>query len=219
MSTTSRGDAFGHAIYRLLEQQIETDRFWARGDCCRLFQKKGYHSKDRQADIVFDLSIEITSPGQESFSLLVLIECKDYSTSVPVNDLEEFWAKVQQVAGANVKGIVASTASFQEGALRFAESKGFGILRYFGESEFKWVLNRSASWSGLDSRRSSSEVRQALTDGSYASTFYDCALLARDTVSLNRGVRHSNRRPYHERATRVGHSVHARVFHRNRENY
>jgi len=71
MSTTSRGDAFGHAIYRLLEQQIETDRFWARGDCCRLFQKKGYHSKDRQADIVFDLSIEITSPGQES----VLVTC------------------------------------------------------------------------------------------------------------------------------------------------
>ena len=185
MNTKRRGDAFEDAIYELLKQQIETDRFWARRECCHVFRKKAYHSKDRQKDIIFDLSIEIALPGEKSYSLLVLVECKDYSTSVPVSDLEEFWAKVQQVAGANVKGIVASTAAFQDGALRFAQSKGFAVLRYFGDSEFKWVLKRSASWSGLDSRAEASGIRQALTDSSFLASYYDCAFLARETYTFS----------------------------------
>ena len=46
-------------------------------------------------------------------------------------------SKVSQVAGANVKGVLASTAPFQEGALRFAESKGFAVLRHNGGADFK----------------------------------------------------------------------------------
>ena len=43
----------------------------------------------------------------------MLIECKNYSHAVPVDYAEEFFAKVQQVAAANVKAVIASTASFQ----------------------------------------------------------------------------------------------------------
>ena len=77
--------------------------------------------------------------------MLCLIECKDYSRPVPVDDVEEFFAKVQQVAPAKAKAIVVSSNSFQSGALEFACSKGIGLLRMFPESEFKWVLHRSLS--------------------------------------------------------------------------
>jgi len=131
------------------------------------------------------VSIEITLPGEESYSVLVLIECKDYSNTIPVNDLEEFWAKIDQVAGANVKVVVASTAAFQEGALRYAESKGFGVLRHFGQDDFKWVLKRSASWSGSDSRAEMREVRRALTAERYVSDYYDFCFLAKGTLTYS----------------------------------
>lgn len=185
MNTTQRGETFEDTIYRLIERQITEGRFWARPECCRIFRRKGYYSKDRQKDIIFDVSIEITLPGEDSYSVLVLIECKDYSNTVPVNDLEEFWAKIEQVAGANVKGVVASTAAFQEGGLRYAESKGFGILRHFGQGEFKWVLKRSASWSGSDSRAESRDVRRAMTAEHYVSDYYDFCFFAKGTFTYS----------------------------------
>lgn len=125
--------------------EIDADRFWAKKDCCKVFWKKGYHSKDRGKEIVFDVSIEIYLPGAEQYSSLVLIECKNYAHSVPVDDVEEFFAKVQQVAAANAKAVIASTASFQSGSRSFAKSKGIGLMRYFDPSNFKWELRRSPS--------------------------------------------------------------------------
>jgi hypothetical protein len=189
MNTTVRGDAFENTIYNLLEQQVTSDRFFAKRECCRIFKKKGYYSKDRQGEIVFDVSIEISLPGADTFSLLVLIECKDYTSKVPVNDIEEFWAKVSQVAAANVKAVFASTTAFQDGALKFAESKGFGVIRYFAASEFKWVLKRSASWAGSDGVPQTGNVsREALTAESFASNYYDCCFFAKRvrTYSSNR---------------------------------
>ena len=84
---------------------------------------------------------------------LCSLNAKDSSNTIPVNDLEEFWAKIEQVAGANVKGVVASTAAFQEGALRYAESKGFGVLRHFGQDDFKWVLSGQPRGPGQTARR------------------------------------------------------------------
>lgn len=183
MNTVARGSAFEDTIAELLESQIDDNRFWARQECCRVFRRKGYHSKDRQSEIVFDISIEVCLPGEQSYSVLVLVECKDYEGKIPVNDVEEFWAKVQQVTGANVKGVFASTTAFQEGALRFAASKGLGVLRHFGGANFKWVLNRSASWSGSDELAEAREISAGLTMEAFASSYYDCFFYANGTYT------------------------------------
>ncbi|MGP1782784.1 restriction endonuclease, partial [Shewanella frigidimarina] len=101
--------------------------------------------KDREKNITFDVSIEIYQPGQKEYSVLVLIECKNYNHRVPVDDVEEFYAKAQQISGANIKGIIASTNSYQDGAFKFARSKGIGLLRYFNPDKREWILNRSPS--------------------------------------------------------------------------
>ena len=143
MTSTAAGNVLEEAIYALFRAEIDAGRFWAKKSNCKLYLKKGYFSKSRNSDIVFDVSIEIFLPGATDYSALVLIECKNYTHSVPVDDAEEFFAKAQQVGAANSKAILASTAAFQSGAREFAKSMGMGLLRYFDNRNFKWELRRS----------------------------------------------------------------------------
>ena len=144
-NSTTKGNDLETRIFRLLQEEVSQDRFFIKKEFCKIFHKKGYYSRDREGEIVFDVSIEVFLPGQNSYSLLVLVECKNYGHPVPVDDAEEFFQKIQQISGANVKGITAATNSFQEGTRKFAKSKGIGLLRYYDDLDFKWVLTRSPS--------------------------------------------------------------------------
>lgn len=186
-TTTGKGNALEEQIHKLFLTELDTDRFWAKKQNCKVFWKKGYFSKDRGTKIIFDISIEIYLPGADEYSSLVLIECKNYGHSVPVDDVEEFFAKVQQVAAANAKAIIASTASFQSGAREFAKSKGIGLIRYFSPENFKWELKRSPS---AGARTSTAEeatlVRAALAQEEFSSHTFDLYLQSstRETNSL-----------------------------------
>ena len=179
MNTVEKGDAFEKATFTFFQQCIEAGQFWARKECCQIFYKKGYYSKDRGAKIVFDVSIEINLPGESQYSVLVLIECKNYSGSVPVNEIEEFWSKIQQVAGVNVKGIFASTNAFQRSTRTYAKSKKFGLLRFFKDQHFKWVLTRTPStFSGSSFFVPEAELRAAISEEAFVSTYYSwCGLV------------------------------------------
>lgn len=174
MDTTTKGDALEDAIYDLFDQIIDDDLFFCKKECCRLFRKKGYYSKDRQSKIIFDVSIEVTLPGETDYSFVYLIECKNYSSSVPASDIEEFYAKVQQVAAANSKAVIATNASVQTGGLAFMQSKGIGLLRYFGDT-YKWQLKRSASgWYSKTLTTETQRVQDALLEPTYESEYFDC---------------------------------------------
>lgn len=183
MNTTRQGDEFENRVHTLLQQQIEADQFYLRRACCRLFRRKGYYSKDRGKNIIFDVSIEATLPGANDYSLLVLVECKSYSHPVGVEELEEFWAKIQQVAGANVKAMFASTAPIQEGGLQFARSRGFAVLRYLPNGSFKWQLKRSASWDGANAMGDPHEIRASLVTEAPVGTYYDWAFFVRGSLT------------------------------------
>lgn len=150
MNSTAEGDKLEGRIFALFQTEIAAGRFFAKSECCKVHRKKGYYSKDRETLIVFDISIEIFLPGSDAYSVLVLIECKNYTHAVPVDDAEESFAKIQQISGANVKGIIASTNCFQQGTLSYSRSKGIGLLRYFDESNFKWYLRRRVTAYGFD---------------------------------------------------------------------
>ncbi|HXD30546.1 MAG TPA: ImmA/IrrE family metallo-endopeptidase [Pyrinomonadaceae bacterium] len=145
MKTTKKGDELESQFFAVFKREIAQGRFFADKNRCKIFLKKGYYSRDRKKNIVFDIAIEIYIPGQTTYSMLVLIECKNYNHRVPVDDIEEFYSKLEQVAGANVKGIVVSTNSFQEGSFTFAKSKGIGLIRYYPKRKIKWELTRSPS--------------------------------------------------------------------------
>lgn len=145
MNTTQKGDVLEIAVFNLLKAQIDADRFFARKECCLIFRRKGYYSEKRKANIVFDISIEISLPGATDYSVLVLIECKNYAKAVPVDDVEEFFAKIEQVGEANTKGIFISNNAVQSSALSYCKSQGMGVARYFNGQDLKWELRRAAS--------------------------------------------------------------------------
>lgn len=176
MSSTAMGDKLESQVYHLISDEIAHDRFFLKKEHCKVFKKKGYYSKDRKKDIVFDVSIEASLPGQEIYSVLVLIECKNYRHPVPVDDVEEFFAKIQQISGANIKGIIAATSSFQKGTVDFSRSKGIGLLRYFSYTNFKWELTRSPSAmvSAPFAQDGWEEALKGLSIENYKSRYFDC---------------------------------------------
>ena len=187
MDTTKKGDKLENLAFEVFESQIAEDCFFSRREFTKIYRKKGYYSKDREKNIIFDVSVEVTLPGQEHYSLLFLIECKNYGHAVPVDDVEEFFAKMQQISGANAKGIVVSTNSFQEGAFKFARSKGIGLLRYFSKEQLEWVLNRSPSSMATSSIACSewSNSYHALHDENYDSRYFDFYGCVNDTYTVS----------------------------------
>jgi len=175
MDTTKKGNELEDKIYELFLDQILNGRFWAKKECCKIYQKKGYYSKDRKKDIIFDIAIEIFLPNQKSFSSLVLIECKNYNKKVPVGDVETFLMKCQQVSGGNVKAIVVSNNAFQEGAFDFSESKRIGLLRYYDRDNLDWVLTRSPSNLVTSSYalNESATAYRGLNSSDYESKYFD----------------------------------------------
>ena len=105
-SSTKRGDSLERRIYDLLAAEIDAGRFFVKKECCKLLRKPRYYSRDRKSDIVFDVGIEVYLPGATELSLVVLFECKNYTGTVPVDDAEEFFTKLQQVAPARAKGVL-----------------------------------------------------------------------------------------------------------------
>ncbi|MDO8373869.1 MAG: ImmA/IrrE family metallo-endopeptidase [Polaromonas sp.] len=187
MNSIRVGDSLEEKIHALFISEIENDRFWAKKACCKVFRKKGYYSKDRGTKIVFDLSVEIYLPGVDEFSVVMLVECKNYNHPVPVDDAEEFFSKAQQISGANIKCVIASTNSFQSGTRAFSKSKGIGLLRYFDKTTFKWELRRSPSGGARSaSAEASAMAEEGLIQEDFLSNLFDlyCQSAARTTNSL-----------------------------------
>lgn len=173
LSTYAKGEIFEEQVFRFLTQEIVEGRFFCKPENCKIYRKKSYYSRDRESHIIFDIAIEVFLPSVEKPSILILIECKNYSSSVPVNDIEEFSAKISQVTGFNVKGVFSSTSAFQSGTLNIARNKGFGLLRYFDQSEFRWELPRSLlSGARSYSSRKRAEIENALTNPKFQPTVY-----------------------------------------------
>ena len=186
-NSTKKGTEFEELIYRYFVAEIRNGRFFAKPQCCKVRRKPNYHSRDRSGDITFDVSIEIFLPGSAELSVVVLIECKNYTKPVPVDDVEEFFAKVQQVAPAKAKAVLASKAPFQQGTRKFAQAKGIGLLRYFSQDNCKWELRRSPSGSIRTGVAADiSEVASGLTNPDHISEIFDLYLQSptRDTNSL-----------------------------------
>ena len=143
MSTVKKGNDFEEYSKKLIISAIEKGDLQIPGYEEKIYSKKGYYSEKRKKDIIFDLAIEIWSPNANKFQLIYLIECKDYSNKpIPVDDLEEFDSKINQVAPRNSKGIFITNTHLQEGALNFANSQGIMVIQALEENNYKIVLFR-----------------------------------------------------------------------------
>ena len=103
-NTTQVGNEFEIKAFDIINRVIQQEQLGHCSKYIKLFQKKGYYSALRKKDIIFDITIEVWPPGANRYVLLYVIECKSYDTKVPVNDVEEFHHKIQQISGVNEIG-------------------------------------------------------------------------------------------------------------------
>lgn len=145
MSTVRKGDLFEERAFKILKGAVDENRLGINPACCTVWAKKKYFSRDRDDDIIFDLSIELRLPGTENIHLLYLAECKDYKGKVPVNDVEEFISKIGQVAGLNAKGVFITTGDMQPAAFNLLKSKGMMWIQVAADKEEFILTNKNRS--------------------------------------------------------------------------
>lgn len=144
MNTTKKGNEFETLSVSIVEEAIK------KGDLVlpvryELFKKKGYYSKTREKEIIFDLSLEIKSPNSDKYQLLYLIECKSYyPRSIPVDDIVVFDSYINQVAPRNAKGILITDGDLQESAFKSAQSQGIMVIKVTQEKDYKIVLYKNS---------------------------------------------------------------------------
>ncbi len=98
-----------------------------------------YVGRISQRKIKVDVSFNYTVAGAK---LLFLVECKCYDHSVPVDDVEEFYSKIDDI-GAH-KGIMVTTVGFQKGAIKTAEGRRIALALLTNEhqpGELIYVVN------------------------------------------------------------------------------
>jgi Zn-dependent peptidase ImmA (M78 family) len=134
------GDVLEAKSFEIFGKMLKDERLYIRGKGSKISRKAKYFSKDREADITFDMAIETTMPGEISYSLLTLFECKNYGDSVQVGDVETFSDRVRQVGGH--KGIMITATPFQKSALAIARSRKVGIVRINSSNDIEWINHR-----------------------------------------------------------------------------
>ena len=56
------GDEFEVKVYNAIEEILKAEKLGIIPKCAKLFHHKSYYSKDRDSDIITDISIEIYMP-------------------------------------------------------------------------------------------------------------------------------------------------------------
>ncbi|GIA23454.1 restriction endonuclease [Vibrio cholerae] len=167
MNTVKLGDKLEDEVFEIFNKELESGKLGISADYAKVFKKKGYYSRDREKNIIVDISIELWPPGSNNYSLLIVIECKSLGKSVPVDDIEEFKAKLDQIGGKNTKGIVVARNSFQDGSQKYAKNQGIGLARAMPNNQVSWLMHMVASNTVKSDKDRMLEVQEALTVDSY----------------------------------------------------
>ncbi|OZY86031.1 hypothetical protein CBP51_03095 [Cellvibrio mixtus] len=97
---------------------------------CQFHNRKKYYSKDRQAFVEVDVSIEVTRPNADTWYQILVFECKDQARPVDVNSIERLKAQTDQIAGKNIKAFMVSKSGFSTRCLNYAIANGIGLINY-----------------------------------------------------------------------------------------
>lgn len=128
MNTVKIGDEFEDKSFQIIEKIINGGKLGIFPELCNIKRKPRYPSHRRKNGIVFDLSIEVTLPNFDKPTLLYLIECKNYSSTIPVDDVALFASYMNEIDNYAKKGIFITTSKLQSGAIEEIISHGIMLI-------------------------------------------------------------------------------------------
>jgi Zn-dependent peptidase ImmA (M78 family) len=139
-NTVEKGDKLEDQVYNIVKKLLANDEFYLPGKRSRPFLKKAYKSVLTGNDIVIDVAIETYMPDMDTYSLLTVIECKNYEKNIPVEKIRIFSDVINQI-GAH-KGIIMSRKGFAKGIKDEAKPKKIGLCVINENDELDWINTR-----------------------------------------------------------------------------
>ena len=143
MNTTEKGNEFEERSLKIVKEMMKAGRITHSPEYLQFCTKAKdrYYSLKGKRYITFDITIEVKVPGADKPSLIYFIECKNYSGhNVPVDDVEEFHSKVNQVSDLNRKAIMISNASFSKGSIDYADGTGMMLIKGNSADDYNIIL-------------------------------------------------------------------------------
>ncbi|MEI5679530.1 MULTISPECIES: ImmA/IrrE family metallo-endopeptidase [unclassified Mesorhizobium] len=148
MNSTEKGDKLEDNFYEyLLEQKRRGELVYGLhpSENCEIFKKKGYYCKEREAEVQFDVVIEIYQKGRTSPFSYIVFECKNYEGGIPETCVTDFSDKLGRIFRHAAKGVLVVSSRLQSGADNLARSRSMGIVKYDGAG-LEVVADRSGSF-------------------------------------------------------------------------
>lgn len=145
MPKPSRGLEFELSVMRLIKQRLKSGNLGISPGCGSVYHHKAYHSRERGGSIVVDIALEVCRRGACDPFLVWIWECKKYSHSVPIDDVEEFHSKLQQIGADRTKGTIISTGTFQRASINYARCHGIGLVRVLHPTSMRFDLEAASA--------------------------------------------------------------------------
>jgi hypothetical protein len=137
----NKGLVYEYKVLEIVAQKINSGHFGLVPSQVKIGHKPSYYSRDREKNIIFDVSIEVFMLDADDPYFVWIWECKNYNKKVPVDDVEEFHSKLAQIGVNRTKGSIITPKGFDEGAFNFARSKGIGLWRYVPPGDPVCIMN------------------------------------------------------------------------------
>lgn len=145
MNTTEKGNRLEDKLYDHLIDQFKRDELVFDiypANCCTVRKKPNYYCRDREADVNFDVVVEVRRQGGTDPHVYVVFECKNHQRPVEDRNLRVFSDQVRSVFGQAAKPLVVISSRLQSGAESFAKNRGIGIVK-FDENGIDVVVDRA----------------------------------------------------------------------------
>lgn len=148
MNSTLKGDELEDAFYQyLLSEQRRGELVYGlhSPENCKIYKKKRYYCREREADVEFDIVVEVYRPSSPNPSLCVVFECKNYAGDIPETCVTDFSDKLSRIFKHAVKGVLVVSSRLQSGAEKVARSRSMGIAKY-DKAGLEVVVERSGRY-------------------------------------------------------------------------
>lgn len=144
VNTKAKGDSLEDKFYEyLLSQKRQGELVFGLypAHLCEIHKKKKYYCKIREADIEFDVVVELSHEGISSPHFAAVFECKNHSAPVQERDINDFSAKLDRIFKHANKGVIVTASRLQSGAEKVAKNYKMGVVKY-DENGLEFVAHR-----------------------------------------------------------------------------
>lgn len=188
MNTTTKGNKLEDKLHTYLKDQLDNNELLYDlypASACRLFKKPSYYCKEREADVEFDVVVEVRRIGRPAPHLYLVFECKNHGRALEDSYVRNFSDQIRSVFGQAVKGVIVTSNRLQSGAEKVALNRRLGIVK-FDENGLDVIADRAVrAWpesqfvqSQLVSgtKKTKSLKYSSLVDGVYCNSFLQMLL-------------------------------------------